>query len=272
MTLRNGFPIVLAHGICRFDQLLNETFGLDNKDDDSRHYFKRIRSTLMTAGFKVWHSKVSWSAGVDLRADQLKAELFRLTNEFKDCRKVHLIAHSMGGLDARHMIYEHKMDDFIASLTTIGTPHRGTSFADWGVKRAGRMIPFLEALGIDITGFLDLTTERCNAFNAKAEDFESRNSVKYQSFAGIQERKRTFWPLQFPHSIISDEEGDNDGLVSVESARWRSDFFVKKIDADHLNEVGWCDINEPEYLFTRDAFEQRIRDFYCDIAQSLPVE
>ncbi len=272
MTLRNEFPIVLAHGICRFDHLLNMTFGLDNKKDDSLHYFKRIRSTLVTEGFSVWHSNVSWSAGVDRRADQLKAELLKLTNEFRDHRKVHIIAHSMGGLDARHMIYEHKMEDFVASLTTIGTPHRGTSFADWGVKRAGRIVPFLKNLGLDITGFLDLTTEKCEAFNARAENFESRNSVKYQSFAGSQERNRTFWALQFPQSIISDEEGNNDGLVSVDSAKWRGDFFVKELDTDHLNEVGWCDAAEPEYLFARDAFEQRIRELYCEIARSLPGE
>ena len=65
MAVQGGYPIVLAHGICRFDLLLNETFGLDNQDDDSLHYFKRIRSTLQMDGFTVWHSKVSWAAGVD---------------------------------------------------------------------------------------------------------------------------------------------------------------------------------------------------------------
>ena len=42
---------------------------------------------------------------------------------------MHLIAHSMGGLDARHMIVREGMAERVASLTTVGTPHNGTPVA-----------------------------------------------------------------------------------------------------------------------------------------------
>ena len=64
MSIKGDYPIILAHGICRFDQLLNVTFGLDNQDDDRLHYFKCIRSTLIEDGFTVFHSSVGWAAGV----------------------------------------------------------------------------------------------------------------------------------------------------------------------------------------------------------------
>lgn len=47
---------------------------------------------------------------------------------------VHIIAHSMGGLDSRMLIARnlHGLSDpgRIASLTTLSTPHRGTPLAD----------------------------------------------------------------------------------------------------------------------------------------------
>jgi len=44
--------------------------------------------------------------------------------------KVHLIAHSQGGLDSRVLITDLGYADRVASLTTISTPHRGTAVAE----------------------------------------------------------------------------------------------------------------------------------------------
>ena len=45
--------------------------------------------------------------------------------------RVVIIAHSMGGLDARYMISRLGMDDRVTALVTITTPHRGSPYADW---------------------------------------------------------------------------------------------------------------------------------------------
>jgi triacylglycerol lipase len=263
------YPIILAHGICRFDHLLNVTFGVDNRDDDSLHYFRKIRSTLTREGFAVFHSNVGWSAGVEARARQLKEELRRLTDDFRRHSKVHIIAHSMGGLDARHMIVDEELHERVASLTTIGTPHHGSSFADWGMRRLGVLIPMLKLLGIDATGFEDLTTERCNAFNERAAKFEDECGVRFRTVAAAQERNAVFWPLHFSHGVIEEAEGPNDGLVSRESAKWREEFVLEEIEADHVNEIGWCHLNDPEYFTDREGFERGIRDLYSRIATSL---
>ena len=71
---------------------------------------------------------------------------------------VHLFAHSMGGLDSRYMISQLDMADRVLTLTTIGTPHRGTSFADWGVDRFERIVkPILDIIGMPYQAFYDLT-------------------------------------------------------------------------------------------------------------------
>ncbi len=269
MRGESSYPIILAHGVCRFDALLNVVFDMDNSDDDRFHYFRGIRSALMAHGFQVFHTAVSWAGGVETRAADLRNELIRITRDFTLYPKVHIIAHSMGGLDARHMVCEYGMDQQVASLSTISTPHQGSSFADWGIKNLARVVDLLGSMGLDITGFRDLTTQRCREFNERAQEFELSNGVKYRTYAGVQTRSRVFTPLRFPHWITERAEGENDGLVSLASAKWREDYFVKKIEADHLNEVGWWDVRDRRIRLDPEGFAKRIRDFYLEIARSL---
>ena len=61
----------------------------------------------------------------------------------------------MGGLDARYMIASLGMEARVLSLTTVGTPHRGTAFADWGMPAFGRLLtPFLRSRRHSLPGLL----------------------------------------------------------------------------------------------------------------------
>ena len=186
-TPRGTYPIVLAHGICRLDSLLHAAFDMDNSEDDRFHYFRRVRSTLVRHGYEVYHSRVGWASDVETRARELRDELLRITADFTLSPKVHIIAHSMGGLDARHMIVNHEMHGRVASLSTISTPHLGTSFADWGLRKLPWVVALLGRLGLDVTGFRDLTREACRAFNQRVESFELSNGVRYRTYAGVAE-------------------------------------------------------------------------------------
>jgi triacylglycerol lipase len=195
---------------------------------------------------------------------------------------VHIIAHSMGGLDARHMLYDGRNEGFhdkIASVTTIGTPHLGTSFADWGIRHTRELFRLFEWLGIDsLDGFRDLTTEACRKFDDEARGFETSCGVSFRTVAGVQDVELIFAPLQFSWFVIHEKEGANDGLVPVESARWRPELVLCTIDADHLNQVGWWDPNELGLRFfpslaakrrSRRETEARIRALYVEIARGL---
>ncbi len=275
------FPIVLAHGVCRFDVLWNELIDADNNDDpeiDRLNYFRGIRTMLKEKGYSVYHSKVGWAESVDERAADLKDNLSRILNETK-ADKVNIIAHSMGGLDTRHMIFNDRNDgkihERIASITTISTPHQGSPFADWGLDNLSRIPAILKKVGLDISAFQDLRTDSCKAFNERKDvvAFESNceSQVKFQTYAGKQDFWGIFSLLKGPSRIIEEKEGENDGLVSVGSAKWRESYFKGIIDeTDHLNELGWWDADQLMEGESPDELIKRIHSFYADLAEDLP--
>jgi len=275
------FPILLAHGVCRFDIFPKNLLDLDNNDDprlDRMHYFKGIRTMLLRKGFTVYHSSVSWAANVDTRAEELRKNILRVL-ENEQAEKINIIAHSMGGLDARHMLFNDRSNRKIhtrtASLTTISTPHEGSPFADWGLNNIACLIPLARKLGVDLAALADLRTDTCKAFNQQPEVYAFETScskeIVFQTYAG----RKTSWSvlnvLKVPFSIIEKEEGENDGLVSVASARWRDEYFKGILeDTDHLNEVGWWDPGRHWKAEGPDQLLSRIHDFYAGIAEGLP--
>ena len=267
--MKTSLPIILSHGICPFDTIFRPFSSPDNHDDDRFHYFRKIRSTLVSNNYPAFHSRVRWASDLHRRAADLRREIIRITRNFSKWPRVHIIAHSMGGLDARMMIYKYEMQDRIGSLTTIGTPHLGTSYADWGLKRFGILLHITRPLGLNLDGLRSLTRERCQRFNEQLEGFEKNNGVLYRTVAGVQPLKRIFLPLRFSYKIIWDEEGPNDGLVSFQSAMWKAPYLLEQIDADHWNQMGWWDRSEAITGLDREGFERRIRDVYLRIAGRL---
>ena len=220
--LRN--PIVLVHGLMGFDRirLLGMRFC---------GYFPGVEETLRSAGNRVHVARVSPTRGVAHRAEQLRT----FVNRVSPAEPVHIIAHSMGGLDSRYMIARLDMADRVLSLTTVGTPHRGSSFADWGVRRLrGIAQPLLRFLRVPDTAFFDLCCAACAAFNADTPDVPG---VRYFSVAG---RCSLAWlgpQWLLPYSVVRLADGPNDGLVSVRSATWGEHTDVW--DGDHLSLINW---------------------------------
>ena len=276
-----AFPIVLAHGVCRFDIVWCGSMSVDNNDKpevDNWHYFKGIRTMLKRNGFVVYHSSVSWAADVDARAEDLRKNI-SIILEKENCEKVNIIAHSMGGLDARHMLFNDrksgKIHQHVASVSTISTPHNGSPFADWGTDNLPHVIPVAQKLGLDLNAFTDLRTDRCREFNSNPEvvDFEQHceKTILFQTYAGRSDFWSIFDALKLSFYIIEKEEGDNDGLVSVASAGWRDRYFKGVLEnTDHLNELGWWD---PAQFFcgeSKDDLQERIHRFYLDVSEGLP--
>ncbi len=287
-------PILLAHGIAPFDvffKSFRKSFGVfitpeaarwfDDAIGDDLRYFRKIRSALEAEGFQTYETQVSFAAGVGRRAQDLRKEAQRILAGGSH-EQVNIIAHSMGGLDARHLILMDELEGKVASLVTIGTPHLGTSFADWGLRdlEAGKEIfALLKVANLDLTGFRDLTTESCRAFNQQAEAREAANSVVYITYAAAQERAQVFMPLQPSWAIIQEREGRNDGLVPVSSQRWQAELKgatqVKRVEqrdmpvtGDHLNELGWW---HPwvQSALGPEGYERTIREMYVRIVQDL---
>lgn len=113
-------PIVLAHGYLGFGAL------------GPLNYFNKVAAILNAAGAtQVFAPDVPPKGTLRARS----AQLAQAINDKFGNQKVHIIAHSMGGLDARSLIAGGAAN--IASLTTIGSPFRGTLAADVVANPAG---------------------------------------------------------------------------------------------------------------------------------------
>ncbi len=117
-------PVLLAHGFAGFDVV--EISGLRFA------YFRGIEDRLRAAGVEVHVLRVSPIASIAQRARQLAEQVRQLPGG-----RFNIVAHSMGGLDARYALTTLGLGDRVASLTTIGTPHRGTPLADLGISLLG---------------------------------------------------------------------------------------------------------------------------------------
>ena len=127
-----------------------------------------------------------------------------------------------------------------------------------------------KAFGLGFDGVFDLQTTAMAAFNAEVGDWERQSGVRFRAYAGKQPRIQVFGPLQPSWKIVHAEEGDNDGFVSVQSARWNDEYFVPAVlDADHLNQIGWWDISEKWHGVTPEQLEARMKNVYLGIAREL---
>jgi len=217
-------PLVLVHGLFGFSEVkLTEWLKFE--------YFIGIRTALEEAGNRVFVAGVHPTGGIVQRAMELKGFIGSRIPE----GPCHILAHSMGGLDSRHMITHLDMASRVLSLTTLGTPHRGSSFADWSVSN---LIPFvgstMDRLSIPRQAFHDLTRDHCVRFNMQTPDVPG---VRYFSVAA-RYSGNVFNPTwMISHPIVSKEEGANDGIVSLRSAAWGESCEVW--EGDHTSLVNW---------------------------------
>ena len=276
-----AFPIILVHGVARFDILWADLLGVDNTRHpflDRLHYFKGIRTLLTKQGFTAFHARLSWAAGVDERAGDLKREIIRILKK-TGASKINIIAHSMGGLDARHLLFNDRSKDKIhtriASITTLSTPHEGSPVTDLAMRRLRFITLTLNGLGINTGALYDLKTDTCKAYNHRADvvEFEKmcEDTILFQTYAGRHTHRGVSLFHKSSHSLIDRLEGDNDGMVSVQSAKWRARYFKGILEnADHLNELGWW---SPGQIFTGQPpgkLLKRVHAFYAEIASHLP--
>jgi Putative serine esterase (DUF676) len=211
-----------------------------------------------------------------------------LTKTLEKNTEVNFVAHSMGGLDCRHLITHIKPTHYKPiSLTTLSTPHRGSSFMDFcrdylGLARISSktrittlssthanpegpatsptptpvprdsttLSPTLSstilthtllARTLDTPAYANLTTSFLqNTFNPMTPNSPF---IEYFSFGAVipppspnsdaDDTGLPIWhPLYLPHKVVTEREGrENDGLVSLQSARWGK--FIGVLSCDH---------------------------------------
>ncbi|HWE96956.1 MAG TPA: hypothetical protein VG269_23545 [Tepidisphaeraceae bacterium] len=222
-------PIVLHHGLFGFSNFRLGKLKLS-------YWAGGIDRAIAGRGHPLIVSHVHPTAGTATRARQLKETILKQLHILgRSGEGVIVVAHSMGGLDARYMIHRLGMADQVRALVTISTPHRGSPYADWCLLNLGqrlRGMQLMQFLGLDVQAVSDLTTASCRAFNEQVPDSPG---VRYYSISGSRPRNKI--PPFALHSwkIVHDAEGDNDSLVSVASSKWGKHLCVWP--ADHFHEI-----------------------------------
>lgn len=164
--------------------------------------------------------------------------------------RFNVIAHSMSGLDIRHMLLHGENRTRVASLTTLATPHRGTSLAELVLKTPEQVRDLLGEvfnwLGnnvypkskSDAVGAVrQLTRDYVNGtFNPATEVPDGLACFSYSAAVG----KGTGEPLnpiyRYQNHHIYREEGINDSFVSSESARFGE--HIETVPLSHLEQIG----------------------------------
>lgn len=225
--------IVLAHGVLGFDVL----FGLEYFNGVAAFLERKFRSHNL----RVTTSKVPAIGSIEARAKELAPQILKASDE--ENGKVHILAHSMGGLDARCAIFKFGVAERVATLVTIGTPHHGSPVADHLHERA---LPE----GIDPKALRDLTTERVKQFDRETPD-DTKNGIHYDYVAGDVSLPKARLSKPFRKlAEIGGLTGRHDGVVSLESAtRGNIENLFVAWPVDHGMEVGWnLDLPRPSRL------------------------
>jgi triacylglycerol lipase len=206
--------VVLAHGILGFDEIVVA---------GRRHrYFRNISERLAVPGADFHRPGVPPRASVSVRAEKLVALVRELPGE-----RLNVIAHSMGGLDARFAITRLGLAQRVACLVTVGAPHRGTPLADLPSSRvAARLLGF--------AALSDLTPRALEHFNQEVPDVEGVAYCSVVGSAGLLHTNPLLWPT---HLYLSARYGPNDGIVPTSSQRWGK--VLREVEADHWAQVGW---------------------------------
>jgi len=215
MNCDTKYPILLIHGA-------------GFRDRKHFNYWGRIPAALEEEGAEILYGNQDSWGNTGKNAEVLKDNLNHFLAETNN-KKVNIIAHSKGGLEARYMISSLGMADKVASLTTIATPHHGSKTIDILCKLPEWLFaltafftnPFFRILGDKNPDFYttcrQFSTTHMKVFNEQNPDSPL---VFYQSYAAVMISPFSDLFLFWPNLLVSLFEGKNDGLLTPESATW----------------------------------------------------
>lgn len=263
--MKTKYPILLVHG-------------MGFRDRKILNYWGRIPKALKKNGNKVYYGNQDANGRIEDNAIVLKDRINQIISE-TGCEKVNVIAHSKGGLDIRYAVSHFDLEDKVASITTMQTPHNGSKtvdlllkFPDGMVRLVAKIADFwLKLLGdekpMSYEVFHSLTTNDAKEFNSKNIISEK---VYGQSYAFLMKNAFSDIFLFFPYLVVRIIEGKSDGLLTPEAVKWGDFRGVVKSNTNrgisHCDEV---DMRRHRFSKKDGAGVSDIVDFYIDVVEEL---
>lgn len=255
------YPILMVHGVFFRDfRFLN--------------YWGRIPEALQNNGAKVFYGNHQSAAAVAQSGQEISDRILQIINE-TGCEKVNIIAHSKGGLDCRSALTNPEIAKYVATLTTVSTPHRGCEFADYLLNKipkneqeivASAYNAALKRFGDPNPDFMsavkNLTASFCKEFNEHTADAEG---VYYQSIGSkLNKASGGRFPMNFTYHLAYYFDGANDGLVGETSFQWGEDYRLLTVKGKRgISHGDMIDLNR------QNIQEFDVREFYVQLVADL---
>ncbi len=255
------YPIVFIHGVFFRDaKLLN--------------YWGRIPAELERNGATVFYGEHQSALAVADSAAELKARILKIIEE-TGCGKVNIIAHSKGGLDSRYAIHYLGLGDYVASLTTINSPHRGCLFADYllevlpqsvQMKLAKTYNSASKKLGDQNPDFLaavnDLTSSVCFP---RDREMTVPKGIFCQSVGSVMKSAgHGQFPLNLAYPIAKHFDGPNDSVVGEKSFYFGNKYTL--LTTSGKRGISHADVTD---LFRDNIKDFDVREFYVSLVSDL---
>ena len=255
------YPLLMVHGVFF-------------RDFKFFNYWGRVPDDLIQNGATVYYGDQQSAASVDICGQEIAAKIKQIV-ETTGCGKVNIIAHSKGGLDSRCAITRYGCAPYVASLTTVNTPHRGCQFADYLLNKAPQKLKDAVAASYNaalrkagdknpdfISAVSDLTASACEKFNQECPDAPG---VYYQSVGSksVSAAGGRF-PLNMSYHLVNYFDGPNDGLVALPSMKWGDSFkYVTPLKSRGITHGDMIDLNRENI----DGFD--VRETFVELVSNL---
>lgn len=231
--MKTKYPIVLVHGMALKDALFVKAFG-------------EIDRILRIQGHTVYKAKTDGFGCVSTNAEQLKNEILKIM-EKENVDKVNIIAHSKGGLDTKYMIQKLGMENHVASLTTLCTPHKGSPVATnilklpkWMTKFAAFWINFwYKILGDKKPDSYQACLDVARVDSIEEALLNISNKVYCQSYSTQMKKSKDDFIMGIPlmFSKYFEKNTESDGLVPQDSAvfgEYKGDAFNESVSHSEI--------------------------------------
>jgi triacylglycerol lipase len=253
------YPVLLCHGYGAFASLVKPSPLYD------------VSLLLRTHNVLAFAPNIVPYAKIETRAESWESVIHELMDKLP-YDKINIVAHSMGGLDMRYALSKLDVAEYVESFTTVCTPHHGTSLADLSLRTPEairtKLGDFFDWMGEHIyphkksdaiASALQLTREYVTeVFNPDVPDI---SDIPYYSFTAAV-GKGTDSPIpvitRFQNNHIYDNEGPNDGIVSVRSAKWGN--HIRTVPLSHLEQIN---------LRVKNGRKSQYEQFWLDLVKML---
>lgn len=253
------YPLLLLHGI-------------GFRDYHYMNYWGRIPKELIRNGATIFYGHQEAWGTFEQNGEVLKNNLLEILEQ-TGAQKVNIIAHSKGGVDARYLISALDMGQYVASLTTLNAPHRGSKLCDF-LTSLPRPVCKVISKAINhhfriigdknpdaFTSGYQISEEYMRHFN---EQYTDDPRVYYQSYTSLMSSAFSSKLLLIPYLLLKTLDGPNDGMVTPESAKWGN--FRTLITTSTLRGVSHGDIID---LTREDLREFDVIQFYIQLVAEL---